>query len=182
MDRHRVLPEYPLTAPPPQIRPLARDDHKRGHLKLLTVLTLAPDLSPDAYTAQFDALAACPGTYYTVVFVHRPTDKIITTGTIFVERKFIRGGGMVGHIEDIAVDKTFGGRGLGLRLIRCLEELARGLGCYKTILDCSRENIAFYEKCGFSHKEYEMVKYAPVASASAVLASTSSSAGSPGKL
>lgn len=33
------------------------------------------------------------------------------------------------------------------------------MGCYKIILDCSQKNIPFYEKCGFSHKEYEMVLY-----------------------
>jgi glucosamine-phosphate N-acetyltransferase len=130
------------------IRPLARDDHSRGHVQLLTILTQAPDLSPSTYAERFDRLAACPDTYYTVVFVHKPTDRVITSGTVFVERKFIRNAGLVGHIEDIAVDKAFGGRGLGVRLIRCLEELARTVGCYKTILDCSRDNIGFYEKCG----------------------------------
>jgi len=157
------------------VRPLARDDHLNGHVQLLTILTHAPTLSPSDYTTQFDHLASFPNTYYTVVFTHRPTGKIIATGTVIVERKFIRNASMAGHIEDIAVDKSFGGRGLGLRLILCLEELSRSLGCYKTILDCSRENIPFYEKCGFTHKEYEMVKYAPTLGDSQKSSPTSSS-------
>lgn len=77
-----------------------------------------------------------------------------------MERKFTRGLGVVGHIEDIAVSKTMQGRKLGLYLIKTLEEVARTQGCYKVILDCSTANIreyqtraaltvsAFYEKCG----------------------------------
>lgn len=56
------------------------------------------------------------------------------------------------------------GRKLGLKIINTLEEVGRGQGVYKIILDCSKENIresslsvglgvqlifsAFYEKCG----------------------------------
>lgn len=65
----------------------------------------------------------------------------MAVGSIFVERKFLRGGGIVGHIEDIAVSKSMQGRKLGLHLINALEEIGRNTGCYKIILDCSKENI-----------------------------------------
>lgn len=89
--------------------------------------------------------------------------QLVAVGTVFVERKFTRGLGVVGHIEDIAVSKSMQGRKLGLYLIKSLEEIARTQGCYKVILDCSTANIrgshidmqrvpltisAFYEKCG----------------------------------
>jgi hypothetical protein len=32
-----------------QLRPLSTTDHKRGHLKVLTILTVAPNLTPDVY-------------------------------------------------------------------------------------------------------------------------------------
>jgi glucosamine-phosphate N-acetyltransferase len=48
---------------------------------------------------------------------------------------------MVGHIEDIAVDPKQQGKKLGLRIIQALTGVAEGLGCYKTILDCSKDNI-----------------------------------------
>ena len=101
----------------------------------------------------------------------------MAVGSIIVERKFTHGLGLVGHIEDIAVSKKMQGRKLGLHLINTLEEIGRSTGCYKIILDCSKDNIresnnafvlvalgtntltAFYEKCGFKHKEYEMVLY-----------------------
>lgn len=33
------------------------------------------------------------------------------------------------------------------------------MGCYKVILDCSVENKAFYEKCGFQQKSVQMAMY-----------------------
>lgn len=75
------------------------------------------------------------------MFVQRSTDKIVASGSVFTERKFLRNTGKVGHIEDIAVDKAMHGKGLGRKLILALEEIARSQGCYKTILDCSKDNI-----------------------------------------
>jgi len=99
--------------------------------------------------------------YFPVVIILKTTDMIIATGNVFIEKKFLRGLGSVGHIEDIAVDKTQQGKKLGLRIIQTLTEISEVLGCYKTILNCSDANIPFYEKCGFVKKENEMAKYAP---------------------
>lgn len=124
-------------------------------------------------------MLARPGTYYVLVFEHVPTRRIIATATLLVERKFLRNAGLVGHIEDVSVDASRRGKNLGRRVIVALTEIAEKVGCYKTILDCNQDNIrespflfwprrnlihraplAFYEKCGFTHKEFEMVKYA----------------------
>ncbi|KAL1406056.1 Glucosamine-phosphate N-acetyltransferase-like protein [Vanrija albida] len=142
-----------------ELRPLAVSDHARGHFELLTVLTAAPNIGQEAYIDRFTYMQSCPNTYYTVVIVHKETDQLVACGTVFVERKFTRSGGLVAHIEDIAVSKKMQGRKLGLLIIKTLEELGRQAGCYKVILDCSKDNIPFYEKCGFKHKEYEMVMY-----------------------
>ncbi|KAJ9103852.1 hypothetical protein QFC21_002314 [Naganishia friedmannii] len=141
-------------------RPLARDDHRKGFLSVLAGLTVAPDLSPEVYEARFDDMRNCPNTYYTLVFEHVPTGQIVATATLFVERKFLRNAGKVGHIEDVAVDASRRGKNLGKRIIVSLTAIAESVGCYKTILDCNEENIPFYQKCGFTHKEFEMVKYA----------------------
>jgi len=143
------------------IRPLASSDYKRGHLAVLSVLTETPDIGEEAWRAQFAALHAAPDTYYAIVIVDRATDKIIGVGSLVVERKFLRGLGKVGHIEDIAVDKQQQGKKVGLRIINALTYISEVTGCYKTILNCSQSNIPFYEKCGFEKKEVEMAKYAP---------------------
>ena len=66
---------------------------------------------------------------------------------------------MVGHIEDIVSHKDYRGQNLGLIIIDTLKHIGKGQGCYKIILDCSEKNVGFYEKCGFTKKEVEMVLY-----------------------
>ncbi|KAH8917426.1 glucosamine 6-phosphate N-acetyltransferase [Atractiella rhizophila] len=144
-----------------QIRPLASTDYSRGHFSILRQLTSAPDpSSPSQYVEQFNLMKnATPKTYYTVVIVELATDQIVGVGTIFVERKFLRNFGKVGHIEDIAVSDKIRGKGLGKRVIEALTGIGEKVGVYKCILDCNKDNIGFYEKCGYTHKEYEMVRY-----------------------
>jgi glucosamine-phosphate N-acetyltransferase len=127
------------------MRPLAKTDHSRSHLSVLSVLTSTPAVSFEDYTAAFDALRACPSTYFTLVIVNRSTDQIVGVGCVFIEQKFIRGLGKVGHIEDIAVDKAMQGRKLGLRIIQALAEISERVGCYKTILNCSDSNIRMFQ-------------------------------------
>ena len=160
-----------------QIRPLASTDYKRGHLQVLSVLTVVTDPGEEAWVAQFYQQKSCPNTYYTLVVVDKDSDKIVGVRCVFIERKFLRGLGSVGHIEDIAVDKNVQGKKIGLRIIQALTGISENSGCYKTILNCSDANIrefsnvrflgwlllnfgcglAFYVKCGYEKKENEMV-------------------------
>jgi glucosamine-phosphate N-acetyltransferase len=73
--------------------------------------------------------------------VQKSIDRIVASGTIVLERKFLRSAGTIGHIEDIAVSKAMQGRKLGLRVINTLEAVGAAMGCYKIILDCSKDNI-----------------------------------------
>ncbi len=42
--------------------------------------------------------------------------------------------GLVGHIEDIVVNKDQQGKKLGLRIIEALDYIAEKIGCYKVCL------------------------------------------------
>ena len=87
------------------------------------------------------------------IFVADVGEEVVGAITLLVERKIIHEGGLVGHIEDVAVKKGCEGRGIGKRLVlRALKE-AQGHGCYKVILDCSEDKVSFYEKCGFHRYE-----------------------------
>ncbi|OAX41939.1 acyl-CoA N-acyltransferase [Rhizopogon vinicolor AM-OR11-026] len=143
-----------------QIRPLASTDYKRGHLDVLSVLSVANDLGEVAWVNQFHAMRAAPRTYYSIVILDKASDKIVAVGTAFIERKFLRGLGSVGHIEDVAVDKSQQGKKLGMRIIQALTYISENNGCYKSILNCNDANIPFYQKCGYVQKENEMAKYA----------------------
>lgn len=57
--------------------------------------------------------------------------RIAATGTILIEHKFVHKNGIVGHIEDIAVDSSHQGKKLGIRIIEALKYIAQQTGCYK---------------------------------------------------
>jgi len=76
---------------------------------------------------------------------------IIGTTTLLVEPKFIFGGGRVAHIEDVAVRAGWQRKGIGLKLVSYATEQAAIMRCVRTVLDCSDENIPFYEKIGYSY-------------------------------
>ena len=75
--------------------------------------------------------------------------RVVGTTRLLVERKFIHGGGLVGHIEDVAVAPAYQHRGVGSALVGHAVAEARRSGCYKVILDCSDELAPFYERLGF---------------------------------
>lgn len=126
---------------PTQIRPLAIDDYSKGHLQLLSVLTETPDRGQQAYEDQFKLLQSIANTYYIVALTSKDDpSKVIGSGSVIVERKFIRGHASLAHIEDIVVSKDIQGKGLGKKLLQSLILLSKRLGCYKTLLDCSDEN------------------------------------------
>ena len=57
------------------------------------------------------------------------------------------------------MDAACRGQRLGQRLVEALLAAARERGCYKAILDCAEGNVGFYERCGLTRKEVQMVKY-----------------------
>lgn len=85
--------------------------------------------------------------------------RIAAAGTLFIERKFIRNCGSVGHVEDIVVCGKYRGRNFGRLLLQKLIDLARDKECYKIILDCEAGKVQFYEKCGFAEKGRQMALY-----------------------
>jgi len=140
------------------IRPLQRSDYDNGFLDVLRVLTQVGDISKPEFEARFDEMKAGSGGYHVLVILNGER-KIVGTGALIVERKFIHKLGLVGHIEDIAVAKDQQGKKLGLRIIQALDYAAEKIGCYKTILDCSEANEGFYVKCGFKRAGLEMAHY-----------------------
>ena len=86
-----------------------------------------------------------------IIVVAELDGEIVGSATLLLETKFIHEGGIVGHIEDVVVNKNHQGQKIGEKIIRHLLEEAKRKGCYKTILDCADEVKPFYEKLGFKH-------------------------------
>lgn len=66
-------------------RPLQRSDYSADHLGPLGDLAYLGNITEESWIERFDYLASCPNTYYVLVIIK--DDKIVGTGTLFVERK-----------------------------------------------------------------------------------------------
>lgn len=88
--------------------------------------------------------------------------QLVASATLLIEPKFIRGCGLVGHIEDVVVDEACRGLGLGSLLVGRLSAMAKAQGCYKVILDCAEGMVSFYEKCDYENKGVQMAQYFPL--------------------
>ncbi|KAF2027508.1 acyl-CoA N-acyltransferase [Setomelanomma holmii] len=139
-------------------RAIQRNDYHNGFLDVLRVLTTVGDITEEQWNERYDWMSARNDSYY-LLCITDASSKIVGTGALIVERKFIHQLGLVGHIEDIAVAKDQQGKKLGLRIIQALDFVAEKVGCYKTILDCSEANEGFYVKCGFKRAGLEMAHY-----------------------
>jgi N-acetylglutamate synthase-like GNAT family acetyltransferase len=89
-------------------------------------------------------------------YVVEQSGYVVGVASIIIINKLLRGGNRVGIIEDVAVSKYNGSRGVGSMLIEKLKEVAVERGCYKVVLSCADKNIEFYKKCGFYQNEVQM--------------------------
>ena len=135
-------------------------DFDKGFLEALKGLTEVGSTTKQQFMQRFDELFPRLQDMYKIIVIEDVRkQRIIGAGSVILESKFIRNLGLSGHIEDIVVDKSYRGKNLGRRIIELLKLIAEINGCYKVILDCSEQNVAFYKKCGFKVKGAEMAWY-----------------------
>lgn len=140
------------------IRNIDETDIHHSYYELLGQLTQI-DAKRMSHEKTLDFLDSLDNHHSIFVVEQESTKEIVASGTLFIEKKLIRNYGKVGHIEDIVVHEKMRGYGLGKKMIDHLSEESKKMGCYKTILDCSDENVGFYEKCGYKQKGAQMAKY-----------------------
>ena len=116
------------------IRELEEKDFKNGFLTTLDVLRETSSMSEDKALEIFKKIKSNPEH---IIIIAEIEGKVIGSTTLLIEPKFIHQGGVVGHIEDVVVDKKFQGKKIGEKIIIQVLEIAKNHGCYKTILDCS---------------------------------------------
>lgn len=141
------------------IRPLALSDYSKGFMDLLRQLALVGEVSSEDFSRRFEEIFRAEGSPSFIAVVEDEEGQIVAAGTLLIEKKFLRQCGSVGHIEDVVVDARMRGHHLGQRIVKFLTDYARDAHCYKVILDCSEDNVGFYEKCGFSRRDAHMAKY-----------------------
>jgi glucosamine-phosphate N-acetyltransferase len=124
-------------------------EDKNGFLETLRNLTVAEDM--DLENMKKILLEIENQNSY--IYIAKRNKEIIGTATLLIEKKFIHGGGKVGHIEDVSVKKEYEGNGVASEIINSLIEVAKENGCYKIILDCKDKLLPFYGKFGFVHSD-----------------------------
>ena len=69
------------------------------------------------------------------IYVYKYNNKPVGLITLIIESKLIHSGGLVGHIEDLAVDREYRKMSIGKTLIEYCIDKCRCSGCYKVILN-----------------------------------------------
>ena len=138
------------------LRKLQIGDYDKGFISTLGQLSSVIGTNKENFEKRFLQNEKNPNHR---TFVGEKDGKIVCTATLLIENKYVRGCKNCGHIEDVVVDQSIRGTGIGKRLIKLLIDNAKESDCYKVILDCDDQNIRFYESCGMRKKENEMVVY-----------------------
>lgn len=135
------------------IRELKKEDIWNGFLKSLDSLKPASNIEKSKAESIFEKINTNPDH---IIVVAELDGKIVGSTTLIIESKFIHNGGLVGHIEDVVVNKEFQGQKIGEKIMIYLIEIAKKHGCYKTILNCTDDVKPFYEKLGFKQVSNEL--------------------------
>lgn len=133
------------------VRLMDATDLNRGFLDAVNALRPTELTMQQAVDVYRDRLKSRIRTYVAVI-----DDRIAGTAAVFIEPKFIHSAGVVGHIEDVAVNPVYQKHGVGRALVKHLLNVCREFKCYKVILDCAEGVIPFYEKLGFTRWERAM--------------------------
>ena len=137
----------------PITRELKEEDLWNGFLKSLDSLREASSIDTDKAKSIFKKIDSNPDH---IIAVAELDGRIVGSTTLLIETKFIHNGGLVGHIEDVVVDKEHQGKKIGEKILKFLIEISKKRGCYKIILDCTDDVKPFYEKLGFKQVANEL--------------------------
>ena len=137
----------------PIIRELKKEDLWNGFLKSLDTLKEASTIDKDKAISIFEKINSNPDH---IIAVAEMEGRVVGSTTLLIESKFIHNGGLVGHIEDVVVDKDYQGQKIGEKIMKFLIKASKDRGCYKTILDCTDDVKPFYEKLGFRQVANEL--------------------------
>lgn len=118
-------------------------DQYDGYYETLSNLTEAPSLENEKSKEIIREINRRDGHVF-IVAVEGKT--IVSSVTILVEKKFIRGGAWAAHIEDVCTHHDFLGHHFALKLVKKGIAYAKERGCYKISLHCTPEMEMYYRK------------------------------------
>ena len=93
------------------------------------------------------------------IWIIEMDNKIIATGTILYETKFIHNICKLAHLEDICIHEEYRSKKFGIILMKHLINESKKNNCYKISLYCKEDLENFYKKVGFQKNNIEMNLY-----------------------
>jgi glucosamine-phosphate N-acetyltransferase len=93
------------------------------------------------------------------IWVIELNNKLIATGTILYEYKFIHNISKIAHIEDICVSINYRGKNYGKILMNHLIDEAKKENCYKATLYCNQDLEKFYKSYNMKKNGIQMAIY-----------------------
>ena len=140
-----------------KIRELKEVDLDGGYLQALERLATVDIEDENTKHDRFIDIDSNPNY---IIYVGEENGNVVGGTTLYLKPKFLEGGKLIGHIEDVAVAKKFGGKDYGKKIVLSLLKKAEALGCVKTILNCEKKLIPWYASLGFK-KEKTGMRYPP---------------------
>lgn len=128
---------------------------------LREVIALLPQLRSPAsspHSASMEELKAMTNDANVALFVARDGEKIIGMATLYMIQKLGKRGG---YVEDVVVDESYRGQGLGRKLMTTLMAEAKKEGLIQLYLTSRPDRIAahkLYESLGFQKVETDVFK------------------------
>jgi len=129
-------------------RSLNDQDFEKGFTELLSQLARLGTVTKTDFLNRFNSMKK-DGSYYIIVVEDVASEKIVATGMLEIEQKFIHSCALRGRVEEVVVDHEYRGKKLGKLILGVITKLSKKLGCYKTSLECKTDNLPFYEKFGY---------------------------------
>ncbi|KPK77391.1 MAG: acetyltransferase [candidate division Zixibacteria bacterium SM23_73] len=94
------------------------------------------------------------------IYIAKTEDKIIGTFALLIMDNLAHMGAPSGIVEDMVVDPSWQGKGIGKQMMEFARECCRERGCYKLALSSNlKREIAhrFYESLGFQRHGYSFI-------------------------
>lgn len=137
------------------IRPIENNDFYKGFMDVINTFTRHPtNITFEQFT---EHLTNAINQNAVILVAHTEEGHIVGTVKVLIEYKLHNNLAKMAHIEDVAVHKDYRKLHIGTQLVE--EALKYTKDCYKVVLSCKPELVAFYQRQHFNHSGSTLTLY-----------------------
>lgn len=131
---------------------MEQGDGAKGLFALLQRHTTLPHINEEQFAQMVEERRK--GGRVTIVAVKR--GRVVGMGALLMEKMFVQGGGIVGHVMDVVVENKTGNDEVHKGIVEKLAKMGWDGGCHKIVLESDEENVNLHESCGFAAEKRRM--------------------------